>query len=290
MPYDGQADIDPNTPTDNTSGGTQAPNNGNPLQTWARQALSDAYRMYLGRDISEAEFAQYTGPSATQQSINQAIDFVRTSPESQHYQQANPGAWGHLPSNTTTNTTTDTGGGGGGGGGGGDTNQFNDFKGTRTTTTNINQGGPSGLEYIPPVPKFDAPGFQAPNASDVLKDPGYQFRLGQGQQSLEQSAAARGLLNTGGTLKDLIGYGQNFASQEYGNVYDRSERAYNLAYRGAQDEFSPLMHQYDTLSAAGQHQNDLNYQHSWDKWIQDYNIFRNNNNDRFDRLYRTSTA
>lgn len=156
--------------------------------------------------------------------------------------------------------------------------------------SNINQGGQAGLDYIPPVPKFDAPGFQKPSGADVLNEPGYQFRLGQGQQSLEQSAAARGVLNTGGTLKDLIGYGQNFASQEYGNVYDRSERAYNLAYRGAQDEFSPLMHQYDTLAAAGQHQNDLNYQHSWDKWIQDYNIFRNNQNDRFDRLYRTSTA
>src|SRR5262245_16484817 len=46
--------------------------------------------------------------------------------------------------------------------------------------------------------------------------PGFQFRLGEGLKALERSAAARGTLLTGGTLKGLEKYAQNFASNEYG--------------------------------------------------------------------------
>lgn len=57
--------------------------------------------------------------------------------------------------------------------------------------------------------------------ADFTADPGYQFRLQEGQKALERSAAARGGLNSGATMKALMGYGQNFASQEYGNAYNR---------------------------------------------------------------------
>ena len=53
------------------------------------------------------------------------------------------------------------------------------------------------------------------------QDPGYQFRLQQGQKALEQSAAARGGLNSGATLKALTRYGQDFGANEYQNVYNR---------------------------------------------------------------------
>lgn len=45
--------------------------------------------------------------------------------------------------------------------------------------------------------------------------PGYQFRLGEGLKALERSAAARGTLLTGGTLKGLERYAQDYASGEY---------------------------------------------------------------------------
>jgi hypothetical protein len=51
--------------------------------------------------------------------------------------------------------------------------------------------------------------------------PGYQFRLGEGLKALERSAAARGTLLTGGTLKGLNRYAQDVASNEYGNQYAR---------------------------------------------------------------------
>ena len=52
-------------------------------------------------------------------------------------------------------------------------------------------------------------------------DPGYAFRLQQGQQALERSAAARGMTLSGAQAKALQGYGQGMASQEYQNAYNR---------------------------------------------------------------------
>lgn len=69
--------------------------------------------------------------------------------------------------------------------------------------------------------------FASPTAGDMQQDPSYQFRLNQGQQALERSGAARGVTNTGGNLKDILDYGQNAASQEYGNIYNRNLTNYN---------------------------------------------------------------
>jgi hypothetical protein len=52
-------------------------------------------------------------------------------------------------------------------------------------------------------------------------DPGYQFRLAEGMKGLERSAAARGGLLSGGTLKGIQRYGQDMASQEYTNAFNR---------------------------------------------------------------------
>lgn len=52
-------------------------------------------------------------------------------------------------------------------------------------------------------------------------DPSYQWRLEQGQKALERSAAARGGLQGGGTLKALTRYAQGAASTEYQAAFDR---------------------------------------------------------------------
>ena len=51
--------------------------------------------------------------------------------------------------------------------------------------------------------------------------PGYQFRLNQGVQALDRSAAARGRLNSGAQQKALMEYGQGLGSQEYGQQFNR---------------------------------------------------------------------
>jgi hypothetical protein len=61
-----------------------------------------------------------------------------------------------------------------------------------------------------------------PSATDILsQDPGYQFRLQQGQQALERSAAAKGGATSGGALKALTQYGQDYGSAEYNNAFQR---------------------------------------------------------------------
>ncbi|CAB5187196.1 hypothetical protein UFOVP160_16 [uncultured Caudovirales phage] len=57
--------------------------------------------------------------------------------------------------------------------------------------------------------------------SDFTADPGYAFRLSEGQKAVERSAAARGGLLSGGTGKALQRFGQDLGSQEYTNAFNR---------------------------------------------------------------------
>jgi hypothetical protein len=58
-------------------------------------------------------------------------------------------------------------------------------------------------------------------AADFQQDPGLDFRMQEGQKALERSAASKGGLQSGGTMKALAQYGQNFGSNEYQNAYNR---------------------------------------------------------------------
>ena len=57
--------------------------------------------------------------------------------------------------------------------------------------------------------------------ADYEADPGYGFRMSEGMKALERSAAARGGLLSGATLKGLQRFGQDLASQEYQNAFNR---------------------------------------------------------------------
>jgi len=64
--------------------------------------------------------------------------------------------------------------------------------------------------------------------NNLLRDPskvqqtaGYQFALDQGNQSINRSAAAKGMLNSGNVLAELAKYGQGMASQQYDTETNR---------------------------------------------------------------------
>ena len=57
--------------------------------------------------------------------------------------------------------------------------------------------------------------------ADFQADPGYQFRMDEGARGMNNSAAARGGVLSGAALKAASKYSQNFASNEYGNSYNR---------------------------------------------------------------------
>jgi hypothetical protein len=61
-------------------------------------------------------------------------------------------------------------------------------------------------------------------------DPGYGFRLKEGLRALEGSAAARGGLLSGNTMRGITRYGQELGSQEFTNAFNRyqAERAARL--------------------------------------------------------------
>jgi hypothetical protein len=56
-------------------------------------------------------------------------------------------------------------------------------------------------------------------------DPGYAFRMSEGLKALDRSAAARGGLLSGSTLKGAQRYGQDLASTEYQNAFNRYQTA-----------------------------------------------------------------
>ena len=77
--------------------------------------------------------------------------------------------------------------------------------------------------------------------ADFQKDPGYQFRVDEGERALTRGAAARGLAKSTPGLKALLRFNQDMGSQEYGAAYGRFEA-------GKSQKFNLLSY----LSGAGQ--------------------------------------
>src|SRR5439155_1675317 len=70
----------------------------------------------------------------------------------------------------------------------------------------------------------DRPGDAGAPIDDIKGqlDPSMQFTIDQGMQALQRSAAGRGRLNAGSTLKDLNTFAQGVASTQYGQAYNRA--------------------------------------------------------------------
>jgi hypothetical protein len=81
--------------------------------------------------------------------------------------------------------------------------------------TALNKLVPLATEYTP----FGMQQFQ--------QDPGYSFRMSEGMKGLERSAAARGGLLSGSTLKGIQRFGQDLGSQEYQNAFNRYQTERN---------------------------------------------------------------
>jgi hypothetical protein len=149
---------------------------------------------------------------------------------------------------------------------------------------------------------FTSPGaFVAPTAAEAANDPGYQWALAQGQKQLEGSAAARGTLLTGGTLKGITNYGQGAAAKQYGDVYARRfgehQQGYAEAYQpwAAGEGFNLQANQQ--ANAAGLGAASLNSQNAFNAWtnnygkaLNEYGIARENFYNNQDRPYNKLLA
>lgn len=56
---------------------------------------------------------------------------------------------------------------------------------------------------------------------DHTTSPGYQFRFDEGMRGVEGSAAAKGLLMSGGALKDIVRFGQGTAAADFNDQFNR---------------------------------------------------------------------
>lgn len=106
-------------------------------------------------------------------------------------------------------------------------------------------GGGAPANGLGWMPQFTGPtyGFVAPTLEEAKAEPGYQFALQEGLGGMQNSAAAKGTLRGGATLKDLIRWGEGFGEQNYGNVYNRSKGLYDTKfgadYTLAKDQYAP---------------------------------------------------
>jgi hypothetical protein len=79
------------------------------------------------------------------------------------------------------------------------------------------------------------------NMATFGADPGYAFRLSEGMNALNKTAAARGGLLSGAALRGAQRYGQDLGTQEYQN-------AFNRYYREREAMLNPLQ----SLAGVGQ--------------------------------------
>jgi hypothetical protein len=94
--------------------------------------------------------------------------------------------------------------------------QYQQYQDTVKRQQPFYQAGVNALPELVQASKY------TPFGMDQFKaDPGYAFRLSEGQKALERSAAARGGLLSGGTGKALERFGQDYGSQEYTNAFNR---------------------------------------------------------------------
>lgn len=77
------------------------------------------------------------------------------------------------------------------------------------------------------------------NKADVTMDPGFDFRMKEGQKAIERSAAARGGVLSGASGKALERYAQDYSSGEYSNAYNRT-------YGEAADRYNQSLERYRT--------------------------------------------
>ena len=95
--------------------------------------------------------------------------------------------------------------------------QNQQFQQTREDLAPYRAAGQTALNALTPL----ATNYQKFGMDQFQQDPGYGFRLSEGQKALDRQAAARGGLISGGALKAAQRYGQDMGSQEYMNAFNR---------------------------------------------------------------------
>ena len=83
---------------------------------------------------------------------------------------------------------------------------------------------------------------------DANADPGTAFRMSEGVKALDRSAASRGGLLSGATLRGVERYGQDLGSQEFQNAFNR----YTTGFNANTGERNALFNRLSGVAGTGQ--------------------------------------
>lgn len=144
------------------------------------------------------------------------------------------------------------------------------------------QGSPTTMGTQAPAPSYTAPRYQqqafTPPTFDemVAQDPTYARRLNEGLGAAESRAASRGMLGTGSHVRALNREAQDFASNEFGNFYNRRANEYNVNTgerryeheadsNATQTEYAPRLLTWNRQEDQAQRGRELSFDRSWQR-------------------------
>lgn len=166
----------------------------------------------------------------------------------------------------------------------------------------LNRASQDAVGRLPQLPAFQAPGlpqfdpFQAPSFDSMIQnDQGYGGRLKQGEQALMNNKAAQGLARTGGTLKDLLNYNSQFASNEYGKYFDREANTYQMNtgnkfslydrdLAGRKAAYEPNLLRYATEAGVSERGANTAWDQAYKTFMTDYDMWRDQRDSSYDKL------
>jgi len=89
-----------------------------------------------------------------------------------------------------------------------------------------------------PLPNFMPSEFEP---GEFRADPGYQFRLSEGEKGMQNQLSASGMNASGRALKEMERFRQGLGSQEYGNFFNRELSKHQQTNQDKQNYLSRIM-------------------------------------------------
>lgn len=93
--------------------------------------------------------------------------------------------------------------------------------------------------------------FTAPTVDQIRQMPGYQFALNEGVKALDTSAAAKGTVLSGGQQKDILQYATGLLDQTAQQKYQNALGEYMNAYNIFRNNQNDVFNRFDTLAGRG---------------------------------------
>jgi hypothetical protein len=125
--------------------------------------------------------------------------------------------------------------------------QQEQFERTNELQAPFREAGVRALPELEAASRYTPFGMNQFNA-----DPGYAFRLSEGQKQLDRMAAIRGGQISGSSLKAAARFGQEMGSQEYTNAFNRYQTERNARLNPLQSLAGMAQTSTNQLGAAGQ--------------------------------------